>query len=535
MQFVFTFSFIIQQLSQAQEGVGRELQKLDTAKEDCIEQINSVFQQVQALVDRRKQEMIDAVTTACIEKRKVLEEQHALIQCEKNKVQQECEGLQYQVEVRNITQRIESLTEKLDAASTLGEPRENAFLTCDFTQSDSLQSIEQSLGKLGKVRTSTTFPSLCRAQMEEESIAGIENSVLLTTVDYHGQERQNGGDPVQAEVLPVSVTAAAAVDVVSVEVPSTVTDCEDGTYRISFRAPRAGRYGVRISVFDRPIKDVPLFFDVSEHNNPVNTYGSRGSGKDDFMQPVGVAVDESKEEIYVLDTGNSRIKVLNYDLQVIKHITNEGLSGRSCTGIAVSNNGLVVVNWRTRTVTEMTTSGQTVMTFTYNAFQEPINVAVDKCYGHILIADNGMNCVYVFDGDGKILFQVGGGGGKKGTFSLITSVTVGPGGEIVVADSRIQVFSAKGDFVSVLHDEGRGKGRYGGITVDSDNRILASRSEQKGRNFVQILSLVDANLSNTIDSHDSKLKRPSGIAVTNDRHVIVVDLGNNCIKKYRYW
>ena len=76
------------------------------------------------------------------------------------------------------------------------------------------------------------------------------------------------------------------------------------------------------------------------------------------------------------------------------------------SGLAVSNNGLVVVNWRTKEITEMDTSGQTLKTFSYNAFQEPIDIAIDRSYGHILIADNGMSCVFVFDSDGKILFQV---------------------------------------------------------------------------------------------------------------------------------
>lgn len=80
-----------------------------------------------------------------------------------------------------------------------------------------------------------------------------------------------------------------------------------------------------------------------------------------------------------------------------------------------------------------------------------------------------------------------------------------------------------------------GRGRYGGIVIDSENRILASRTEPKGRNYIQLLSLTDKILNNIIDSHESKLKRPSRIAVTSDQHVIVVDLGNNCIKKYRYW
>lgn len=243
-------------------------------------------------------------------------------------MEQECQGLQYQVEVRNITSRIESLSEKLDAASTLSEPRENAFLTCDFRHNDSLANLEHHLSALGKVRTSTTFPSLCTARLEAETVVGIENSVLLSTVDYHGELRRTGGDPIQAEMLPVTADAAAA----ALGLPLRVIDCDDGTYRILFRAPTAGRYGIKISVFERPIKDTPIYFDVTEHNNPVCVYGSRGSGKDEFLQPVAVAVDEIDGNIYVLDTGNSRIKVLNSDMEFVKHITNEGLSGRSCTG-----------------------------------------------------------------------------------------------------------------------------------------------------------------------------------------------------------
>lgn len=64
--------------------------------------------------------------------------------------------------------------------------------------------------------------------------------------------------------------------------------------------------------------------------------------------------------------------------------------------------------------------------------------------------------------------------------------------------------------------------------------VVASRSE-KGRNFVQVFNLNDGTLLATIDSYESKLKRPSGLATTNDRHLIVVDLGNDCIKKYQYW
>ncbi|XP_014210939.1 tripartite motif-containing protein 2-like isoform X2 [Copidosoma floridanum] len=516
----------ISKLTQAQDSVRTELQRLDTAKQKCLEAVDIEFNNIVAKVERRKSELQAAITAATRDKKHVLEEQHTLIEAEKNKVERECEGLQYQVEVRNITQRIGSLSDQLDAAVALSEPRENAFITAEFNYNDALFNLEQALKVFGRVRSSTTLPGLCRAKLKDTAVVKLQGNVLVDTVDYHGHPRNAGGDPITAEL---SLANSNQSQNSSAHTETEVKDLENGTYEVRFRPTVAGRYALRISVFERSIKDYPLFFDVTEHNEPVRVYGTRGSGKDEFLQPVAIAIDDNKM-VYIVDTGNSRIKVLNENLEFQRHITNEGLEGRSCTGIAISEHGLVIVNWRTKTVSEISVLGDTIKSFSHNAFQEPIDVAVDRNYGHILVADNGQCCVFVFDCDGKVLFQVG----KKNTFKLIISVAVGPAGEILVAGSHIQVFSAKGDFSDEINTDAKSKGRYGGISIDAKGRILASYTE-KGRTVIQVLRIDDGNLMSEIDSHSSKLRRPSGIAVLPDDHLIVVDLGNDCVKKYRYW
>ncbi|KAG5312051.1 TRIM2 protein, partial [Pseudoatta argentina] len=516
----------ISKLTQAQDSVSTELQRLEASTEKCLSAVDTEFVEIIAKIEKRRTELQAAVTAAARDKKHVLEEQHSLIEAEKTKVERECEGLQYQVEVRNITQRINSLSDQLDAATALSEPKENAFITFEFNHNDALFQLEQALSNVGRVRSSTTLPGLCRARLKDLAIVKLQTIVVVETVDYHGHPRNVGGDLISAEL-----TLADNIHAENQNVPieTEVKDLENGTYEIYFRSPTASRYVLKVSVFERPIKDYPLFFDTTEHNEPIKTYGRRGNGKDEFHQPVSVAVDD-EGMIYILDTGNSRIKVLNCDLEFQRHINNEGLEGRSCTGIGISQQGLVVVNWRTRKITEMTSLGDTIRSFTHNAFQEPIDIAVDNSYGHILVADNGQSCVFIFDSDGKILFQVG----KRSTFKLISSVTVGPAGEILVADSRIQVFSAKGDFSEEIYPEGKGKGIYGGIAVDADGKIIGTRTD-KGRSIIQVLKLGGGNVLTEIDSHSSKLRRPSGIAVLPDNHLVVVDLGNDCIKKYRYW
>lgn len=263
------------------------------------------------------------------------------------------------------------------------------------------------------------------------------------------------------------------------------------------------------------------------------------------------------------------------------------------------------MNWRTKQVIEMTEEGEVVRTFTHASFQEPIALAVEATFGHILVADNGACCVFVFDSGGKPLFQVtlrtwlrgvracgtqkrtwptptqfkcsnwrfgvsyfqvGRKGSGPGCFSMISGVAAAPSGEILVAENdRVHVFTAKGDFLETLTTDAKGavavrfsafhpycprngvwfiakcrpcfssagKGRIGGLACDSEGRIVATRVD-KARSYVHVLSL-KGQVVNTLDSHDAPLKRPCGLAVTSDQHVVVVDLGNDTVSKYRYW
>ena len=64
----------------------------------------------------------------------------------------------------------------------------------------------------------------------------------------------------------------------------------------------------------------------------------------------------------MVDTGNSRIKVLSRNLDFRNHIFNENLEGRSVTGVCLGSSGdtLLTVNWRTKTITEMNLEGRTI-------------------------------------------------------------------------------------------------------------------------------------------------------------------------------
>ena len=105
-----------------------------------------------------------------------------------------------------------------------------------------------------------------------------------------------------------------------------------------------------------------MYFDVTRHNSPLLSYGSHGTGDSCFIQPCSLALDLDNR-IYVVDTGNSRIKVLDTNFKLLDHIRCPQLEGRSVTGLClgVNRDTLVTVNWRTKMVAEINFKGVTVI------------------------------------------------------------------------------------------------------------------------------------------------------------------------------
>ncbi|KAL8584113.1 hypothetical protein ACOMHN_011728 [Nucella lapillus] len=507
---LFKAHLCIKNLNSAYDAVSEELRQLELSVDKTLDGINRSFQDVIAVVDRRRHECLQWVRKVKEEKRNVLKEQLDLIQAEKDKVQNECDGLQYQVEVRNITKKISDLNEKLDTTSTLSEPRENSFLRYDYKHNEALRDIAKAVSHFGQVSVSTTFPALTTAKVFPTT-AHLRSSIRIFTVDYHGNPRLTGGDPLTVDLRMEGRDS----------LESKIKDNEDGSYDVFFLPQKPGRLRLHVNIFGRPIKDSPCTVDVCEHINPLLRIGSRGSGRDNFSQP---------DRVYVLDTGNSRVKVMTHNGDFLRALGPDGLESQSSTGLTLTPDGhLAVVNWRTRAVTVLTVDGEVVRQFSNPALLEPIDIAINS-RGEVIVADAGASKIFIFDPAGSLTTTFGSRGEKDAQFKLISAIAVGKNDEILVADHRIQIFSKDGKFSRRLVDSG--KGQFGGLCVDPNGHILATRTE-RGRSFVQVLSGGGKPLY-TLDSQGDKLKRPSGLAVLPDFRLLVADLGNDCVKKYRY-
>ena len=97
-------------------------------------------------------------------------------------------------------------------------------------------------------------------------------------------------------------------------------------------------------------------------SSPAHSFWTVSQAGELFVHLASTFLTSAEDNLYVVDTGNSRIKVLSRTLDFRNHIFNENLEGRSVTGVCLGSSGdtLVTVNWRTKTITEMNLDGRTI-------------------------------------------------------------------------------------------------------------------------------------------------------------------------------
>jgi hypothetical protein len=113
--------------------------------------------------------------------------------------------------------------------------------------------------------------------------------------------------------------------------------------------------------------------------------------------------------------------------------------------------------------------------------------------GDVLVADNGVGAVMVFESSGKLKKKIGQKGTRRGDFKEMSSLCINENGEIIVADTRILVFNAAGEFLKEFggpSSTGGGKdaarGRYSGVSVDSRSGLLLAAKMEKTRSYIQV-------------------------------------------------
>uniref|UniRef100_A0A1X7UZ81 B box-type domain-containing protein n=1 Tax=Amphimedon queenslandica TaxID=400682 RepID=A0A1X7UZ81_AMPQE len=182
-----------------------------------------------------------------------------------------------------------------------------------------------------------------------------------------------------------------------------------GSGNVKFRSPRGIAISPEKLIF---VSDDHGIQKISMDGYLISLVGEKGSGPLQFSTPSGIAISPITGQVYVADSGNHRVQVLNPDLTFSHSFGSIGLA-----------------------------NGQ---------FQYPRDIAIDS-QGLVYVADRDNDRIQKFSPDGKFVGQFGNkiiGSGKLNQPVGITIDTAATG-LVYVSDgiNRISVFTSNGVFV----------------------------------------------------------------------------------------
>lgn len=283
----------------------------------------------------------------------------------------------------------------------------------------------------------------------------------------------------------------------------------------------------------------------------VSKNGAKGASKHQLDMPVACAVAPVNGLVYMSDSNNSRIQVINFSGDIVSQFGKQGDENGELnmpTGIAVSGHAhdrkgqdtVYVVDSANKRVLVFAADGKFLHYFKQTKFSTPLNVATDH-HGNIYIVDGATAAINVFDHAEHFQFSFGGPGTEDGLFGkdpmtgdCVGGLAVDPAGRIFVADrynNRIQVFNCQGQFLYNFSELGGcSNDKFNGpsfITISQGGHLYISDS---GNSRV-LVSSMDGHLMNemgTNGNQDGNFVLAAGLCLSNDnRRLLVIDSKEN--------
>ena len=223
----------------------------------------------------------------------------------------------------------------------------------------------------------------------------------------------------------------------------------------------------------------------SPRGKKLRSFGTRGSDQGQLYWPDGVAVD-GKGNILVTDRANNRIQKFTDEGQFLTAVGKAGsgpLLFNDLTDIAFStiNKKVYVVDSINHHIQVLNSDLTFSSTFGKQGigkgqFNYPWGIACDNT-GKVYVADTGNHRIQVFTAEGKFIRMFGGRGQGKGELARPHYVTVDTSGMVYVSEKdnhRVSVFTTEGQFVTLFGKKGAGPGEFNspqGLAVDNNGVV----------------------------------------------------------------
>lgn len=170
-----------------------------------------------------------------------------------------------------------------------------------------------------------------------------------------------------------------------------------------------------------------------------------------LQRPVGVAVDESKDLVVVVNGGEHTVLLFNRAMKLIKKVGSRGEKPGQFNyptyACIIPGKGFAVADTGNFRIQFFSFDGKFLSTFGQQgdysgSFSMPKGMALDPD-GNLYVIDAKFCNFQVFRTDGQVLLYVGNGGTARGTFQIPCGIAIGKDGTVLVADTvnkRVQQF-----------------------------------------------------------------------------------------------
>ncbi len=259
-----------------------------------------------------------------------------------------------------------------------------------------------------------------------------------------------------------------------------------------------------------------------------------------IAQPMGLAVSDDGQRIYVSDPLQQKIFTFDYGTKELRQNEQVPYPG----GLALdAQENLYVVDTASKLVSVFDPQGKKLRDINDGTLVRPNGVAVDRKNDRVYVVDTGDSeskeqNVKIYDTAGRRIGVIGGApGGGFSEFKLPTFVAVDDNGKVYVTDTlnaRVQIFDATGKFLFTFGQTGTNWGEFDkpkGIALDSYGNIYVVDT---GWSNVQIFNQKGDILLffGGRGPVPGMMKNPISMAIDRQNHIYVGDYLNHRINVY---
>ena len=231
----------------------------------------------------------------------------------------------------------------------------------------------------------------------------------------------------------------------------------------------------------------------SPNGEKLRSFGTHGSGKGHFINPAGVAVD-AEGNILVVDYWNDRIQKFSATGQFLAAVGTWGngrLQFQWPRGITVNttNDKIYLCDSKNHRIQVLNSDLTFSSTFgkkgsSKGHFDHPYGIACDSA-GNVYVADSNNHRIQVFTAEGKFLRMFGKRGEDKGKLKVPIGLAIDGNDILYISEldnHRISVFTLEGHFLKAFGGAGKGLGEFDKeisfLAVDSSGVVYVCDSNR---------------------------------------------------------